>query len=461
MINRAIEANINRGQFLSPDGVGGGVGSPEPRELQPLKGQLAVITGTSRGIGAGIARSLAEAGMDIIGNHVDPNPRKIQRQEEVGEYVMAQGSSFTDVLGDITDPSAREAILLAAIGSRENPRKVNALILNAAGGLESDKPEDWAEQINIHAQDALMNEFLPYMSEGGKIVYVTSWWAHGYRQVPQLAGYGAVARSKGDSERKMRYRIPEMQEKKVQFGVVVGNVVKDTGAYTIFSRLAPEELARLEPGAEGGKFPYPADMGRAVRGMLEHDIEPGHTVYVGGTYPERLHVPDRPLTRSEVNAVLHMYDDNKLLVDTFEMTGEDEGKGTYTVRPQDTQGHFAGKFKDIDIFRGVDQEEALAQILGLTYYFTEGDSGGVAVFRGANIRWNGMIFTGNTAELTSRIVLRTKDGLIGKGEIKVGNEVVAEAERLDLGIIPNEKLARRMVEMQRAKRSKPIEIPQE
>lgn len=97
-------------------------------EQQPLRGKRAVITGTSRGIGAEIAVSLAGVGVDIVGNHVDPT--KEARQEDTATRVLAQGVSFNSVLADISEPTGRAALLSGALG--EEGRNVDYLILNAA-----------------------------------------------------------------------------------------------------------------------------------------------------------------------------------------------------------------------------------------------------------------------------------------------------------------------------------------
>ena len=51
-----------------------------------LEGRVALITGASRGIGQGIARSLAEAGADIVVNY--------QQNKEGTERTVAEVEAF-------------------------------------------------------------------------------------------------------------------------------------------------------------------------------------------------------------------------------------------------------------------------------------------------------------------------------------------------------------------------------
>lgn len=265
---------------------------PDIKEIQPLKRKRAVITGTSRGIGAEIAKFLAMAGADIVGNHVDPSPRKTQRQEKINEEIRSYGVCVQSVVADITKPEGRQALLDAAVepeGATET-RNIDYLILNAAGGLEEDKPEGWAEEINIKAQLALVSQFLPYMNKGGKIIYITSLWAHRYDKVRQLPLYEPVARTKNEAEKLLREKIPELNEKGISLGILCGHVIRGTAAYTLFMRRYKEQLAQIEQTAEGGVFPEASDMGKAALDMILSNFESGYTKYVGGTEVESLDI---------------------------------------------------------------------------------------------------------------------------------------------------------------------------
>ena len=81
-----------------------------PRKIQPvLKGQKALVTGASKGIGAGIALGLAQAGADVLVNYFsDP-----QGAEQVAAEIRKLGRQAFTCKADV----AREPEVLAMYDS--------------------------------------------------------------------------------------------------------------------------------------------------------------------------------------------------------------------------------------------------------------------------------------------------------------------------------------------------------
>ena len=79
--------------------------------------KVALITGASRGIGRGIAISLAKAGFDIVGNsrQYDPENKKTGLFE-VKKNVEAVGVKFLPVKGDISSDGDRQKIVETVLG---------------------------------------------------------------------------------------------------------------------------------------------------------------------------------------------------------------------------------------------------------------------------------------------------------------------------------------------------------
>jgi len=85
---------------------------------------VALITGGSRGIGLGIARSLAEEGFDLAINGV----REPTAVSEVLENLRNIGAKVIYCQGDVADPSARQKIISQV---RAEYGRLNVLVNNA------------------------------------------------------------------------------------------------------------------------------------------------------------------------------------------------------------------------------------------------------------------------------------------------------------------------------------------
>jgi short-subunit dehydrogenase len=140
-----------------------------------LSGQLALITGASRGIGAATAEALARAGA-----HVILTARTAKDLEAVEERIHEAGGTATIAPLDLMDGEATGK-LAAAIAGRWD--KLDMLILNAAmlGTLTPVPAIDAKEfakvlALNVTAQQALIAAFDPLLRAAapGKLIAVTS-----------------------------------------------------------------------------------------------------------------------------------------------------------------------------------------------------------------------------------------------------------------------------------------------
>jgi short-subunit dehydrogenase len=142
---------------------------------QPLAGQLALVTGASRGIGAATARALAAAGA-----HVVLTARTAKALEDVEQAIFDAGGAATIAPLDLTQTDSI-AKLAAAIGERW--KALDLLVLNAAtlGSLTavpSIDPKEFAEvlTLNVSAPAALLAAFDPMLrrADAGKVIGLTS-----------------------------------------------------------------------------------------------------------------------------------------------------------------------------------------------------------------------------------------------------------------------------------------------
>ena len=136
-----------------------------------IKGKRAVVCASSKGLGLGCARALAEAGVDLV-----MNARTAETLETSAEAIRSDyGVSVTAIAGDITSAEGRAAVLGAA-------GDVDILVTNAGGpppGLWSDwDREDFIKALdaNMLTPIALMTALLPGMMDRGwgRVINITS-----------------------------------------------------------------------------------------------------------------------------------------------------------------------------------------------------------------------------------------------------------------------------------------------
>ncbi|MEE1649664.1 SDR family oxidoreductase [Brachybacterium sp. J144] len=241
--------------------------------MSPLAGKTAVITGSSRGVGAATAELLAAQGANVVINY----RQKAPRANKVVEKIEAAGGRALAVGADLTDPEGVRALMRAAVDTFGS---LDLLVLNASGGMESDLGEDYAMRLNRDAQDDALTAGLEHLTEGGRVVFVTSHQAHFIDEVETMPEYEQVARSKRAGETALTARIPELSAKGVSFVVVSGDMIEGTVTATLLNRARPGALEARREAA--GKLYSVEEFAAEVARMATADVETGHVELVGG-----------------------------------------------------------------------------------------------------------------------------------------------------------------------------------
>ena len=210
--------------------------------LQPgsLAGKTALVTGSSRGIGADTVKYFAAAGANVVINYRSKAPRA----EKLVAEIEAAGGHAIAIGADLTDPES-VASMMEAIRARFGTLEI--VVLNASGGMESGMGEDYALRLNRDAQVNVLTAALPLLGEGARVVFVTSHQAHYIRTTPTMPEYEAVALSKRAGEDALREHIPTLAERDIGFTVVSGDMIEGTITATLLERAAPGAIdARKE-----------------------------------------------------------------------------------------------------------------------------------------------------------------------------------------------------------------------
>ena len=241
--------------------------------MSALAGKTAVVTGSSRGVGAATAKLLADQGAAVVINY----RQKAPRAKKVVAEIEAAGGRAVAVGADLTEVEGVDTLMQTAIDTFGS---LDLLVLNASGGMESDLGEDYAMRLNRDAQNDALTAGLERLSTGGRVVFVTSHQAHFIDDVETMPEYEQVARSKNAGEKALTARIGEMSEKGISFVVVSGDMIEGTVTATLLNRVRPGALEERREAA--GKLYSVEEFAAEVAAMATADVETGHVELVGG-----------------------------------------------------------------------------------------------------------------------------------------------------------------------------------
>ncbi len=160
--------------------------------VRPLAGKVSLVTGSTSGIGLGIARALAQAGSTVVLNGLG-TASEIEsiRQQISGEFGVEVGTSAADM----TKPEAIAEMIAATV--REH-RRLDILVNNAGiqyvAPLDQFPVEKWDAILSINLSSAFhtIRLALPAMraNKFGRIINIAS--AHGLVASPFKAAYVAA-----------------------------------------------------------------------------------------------------------------------------------------------------------------------------------------------------------------------------------------------------------------------------
>lgn len=154
-----------------------------------LVGKVAIVTGSSRGIGRSIAETMARLGAKVV-----VSSRTAAACEPVVEHIRADGGEATTIPCNISRKAEVETLVA---GTLERFGRIDILVCNAAvnpvygplSGL-TDEAFDKIMGSNVKSNLWLCNLVIPGMAEhgGGAIVIISS--IAGLRGTGMIGGYG-------------------------------------------------------------------------------------------------------------------------------------------------------------------------------------------------------------------------------------------------------------------------------
>jgi len=245
-----------------------------------LTGKVALVTGSSRGIGKACALRLAEAGADVVINYVTSRSAAM----ETAQQVMAMGRQAYVIKADVGEDDDVQSMMEFLT---ERVGRLDIIISNAATGgfrplLES-KPTHFRATMNINVLSLvyLVRAALPLLEncEGrAKVVALSSHGSH-----LALPSYGLIGGSKAALESIARHLTLEVGDRGINVNIVKAGVVEtdSTRKATFNSELLDD---RREKTMVGERDLVAADVANVVMFLASplSDLIQGETVTVDG-----------------------------------------------------------------------------------------------------------------------------------------------------------------------------------
>lgn len=258
-----------------------------------LENQVAIVTGASSGIGAGIATALGREGARVVVNYSST----IDGAKKVVDEITAAGGAAMAVKADVSKEADVQAMFRETINAYGT---VDILINNA--GLQQDSPlvdmtlAQWQKVIDINltgqflcareaAREFIRRGVQPERSRAaGKIICISS-----VHEVIPWAGHVNYASSKGGVQLMMKTMAQELAPYKIRVNSIGPGAIK-----TRINRAAwdtPEAEANLLTLIPYKRVGEPVDIGAAAVWLASDDSDyvNGITLFVDGgmtLYPE-------------------------------------------------------------------------------------------------------------------------------------------------------------------------------
>ncbi|MBL1178123.1 SDR family NAD(P)-dependent oxidoreductase [Pantanalinema sp. GBBB05] len=232
--------------------------------------KIALITGSSRGLGRNTALALANKGVDVIVTYRSSEAEAKNVVSTIGEI----GGKAVALQLDTSNTKTFDDFVVQIKQSLQDTwqtEQFDFLVNNAGIGVYAPFAETTEEEfdrlMNIHVKGVffLTQKLLPLIKDGGRIVNLSSGLAR--FALPGYAAYGAM---KGAIEVLTRYLAKELGQRQIAVNVVAPGAIETDFAEGAV-RDNPEINNFIASQTALGRVGLPDDIGGAIASLLSED----------------------------------------------------------------------------------------------------------------------------------------------------------------------------------------------
>ena|SRR2546421_2813970 len=249
-------------------------------KTKKLSGKVAVVTGASKGIGAAIAKALADEGASVVVNYSSSK----SEGEKVAKEITADGGKAVALQANL---SKREEIERLFADSKKAFGRLDILVNNAGiyefGPLENVTEENFHKQFNLNVLGLLLASQAAakqFDGDGGTIINISS-------IVSTLGVPGGVVYSgtKGAVDAITRSLAAELAPRKIRVNAVRPGMVETEGTHS-GGILESDMRKQVQAQTPLGRIGKPQDIASMAVFLATDDSSwiTGETLLISGGY---------------------------------------------------------------------------------------------------------------------------------------------------------------------------------
>ena len=232
--------------------------------MTDLSGKVAIVTGASKGIGAGIAKTLAAAGAAVVVNYASSR----EGADSAVAEITGSGGKAIAVQGNVSEAADVKRLFAEAVSAYG---KVDILVNNAGvfafAPLEAITEDEFHREFNVNVLGTILTTQAAaehFGEDGGSIVNLTT-----IASVGAMPTSGVYSASKSAVDTLTRIFAMELAPKKIRVNAVAPGMTETEG----FAAMGmPDEMkAAMSASIPLGRMGLPADIAQSVLFLASDD----------------------------------------------------------------------------------------------------------------------------------------------------------------------------------------------